>query len=119
MRRARRRGWAAVRDIELGWPESDEDRERLTEDWFQAITEVVEFGGVTLLTIDGEPVAGIAPVSQIMQERADTVTIPRGDLTTLLAAAAALAGNGPVPELLHPLVDDVLSRYRVRLDVTP
>jgi ABC-type sugar transport system substrate-binding protein len=109
-----------MRDIELGWPESDEDRERLTADLLQAVGEVVEPHNITtLLTIDGDPVAGIAPASQIVQEHPDTVTIPRGDFSMLLAAAAALTGSGPVPEMLPPLVGEVLARYKVRLEVTP
>jgi hypothetical protein len=49
----------------------------------------------------------------------DMVTIPRSDLTVLLGTAAAVAGDGKVPELLRPLVAEVLARYKVRLEVTP
>lgn len=49
---------------------------------------------------------------------ADQVTIPRGDLSVLLAAAAVVAGEQPVPELLAPLVADVAERYKVHLEVT-
>lgn len=48
----------------------------------------------------------------------DQVTIPRMDLSVLLAAAAVVAGEQPVPELLAPLVAEVAERYKVRLEVT-
>ncbi len=54
-----------------------------------------------------------------MQEHPDTVTIPRGDFSILLAAAAVMTGSEPVPELLRPFVAEVLARYKVRLEVTP
>lgn len=49
----------------------------------------------------------------------DTVTIPRSDLSTLLAAAVALTGSAPVPAMLPPLVAEVAARYKVRLEVIP
>jgi hypothetical protein len=108
-----------VRDIELNWPGSDADRDRLTAGLMQAVGEAMEPGNVTLITVDGSPVAGIAPAGQIVQEHPDTVTIPRGDFSVLLAAAAAVTGSGPVPEMLRPLAGEVLARYKVRLEVTP
>jgi hypothetical protein len=67
----------------------------------------------------GDLTAGEVAELASMFEPADTVTIPRSDLTALLAGAAAL-GKYPadVPGLLKPLVEDVLKRYKVRLEMT-
>jgi hypothetical protein len=107
-----------VRDIELNWQQSDADRDRLIAELLQAVSEAANPGNVTLITIDGDPLAGIAPAGQIVQPHPDTVTIPRGDLSVLLAAASALTGSAPVPGLLRPLVAEALERYKVRLEVT-
>ena len=85
-----------------------------------------------------EAIAGILPTVEVLQvarftdtgagwelvygpevlRHAELVTIPRSDLTVLLAAAAAVAGDQPVPELLRPLVAEVAKRYKVRLEVS-
>ena len=109
-----------MRDIELNWGSSDADRERLTVELMQAVGDAVEPGNVTLITIDGDPVAGIAPARQIVQEHPDTVTIPRGDFSTLLTAAAVLAAERPpIREDVRVHIERVLAKYAVRLEMTP
>lgn len=108
-----------MRDIELNWQESGADRERLGGELMNAVAEAIGAGNVTMLTINGNPVAVVAPAAQVVQQHPDTVTIPGGDFSVLIAAAAALTGIGPVPDVLRPLVTEVLARYKVRLEVTP
>jgi len=54
------------------------------------------------------------------QPQPDQVTIPRGDFSALLAAAAILASlpAAPAAEPVRSHLGDLLARYDVRLDVT-
>jgi antitoxin (DNA-binding transcriptional repressor) of toxin-antitoxin stability system len=60
-----------MRDIELNWEQSDADRDRLTVALMEAVSAALDRGEITMITVAGDPVAGIAPAGQITLLPAD------------------------------------------------
>ena len=60
-----------MKDIELNWEQSDADRDRLVVALLEAVGAALERGEITMITVDGDPLAGIAPAGQIPLMPAD------------------------------------------------
>ena len=62
-----------MRDIELNFEQSDADQERITAALLAAVGAAMDAGEITMITVDGDPVAGIAPAGQIRRLPADVL----------------------------------------------
>ena len=60
-----------MRDIELNWQQSDADQNEICAALLEAVGAALDRGEITWITVDGTPLAGIAPAGQIPLMPAD------------------------------------------------